>query len=262
MINFSFFKKIIIIFFSCVSLHSYAANCEEVKLDPAAFVKAGDQAINIEKILIQKNPRVALIARVGSDLSKYHLHYSHMAFLIKDSSNKHWNVMHLLNRCGTSTSSIYHQGLMNFFLDHVYNYEARVIIPSPALQKKLLALLNSKNKLVLHNNKYSLIAYPFSTLYQNSNQWVLEIIASALSGFNERIKLQTWLRDNHYHTNYLSIPNVKRMVVEIFKENIHFEDHPKQERYTNTYSFVGVESIINFLYQQDEILFDKEFSNI
>lgn len=256
-------KKFIFIFFCCVHLQSYAgARCVNTEFDPEAFVKAGKQAVIIEKTLIKKNPQVAFIARVGTDLSKYHLHYSHVAFLIRDSSGKHWNVLHLLNHCGTSTSSIYNQGLMNFFIDNVYNYETRLIIPSQVLQKKLIALLHSKNKLILHESKYSLIAYPFSNLYQNSNQWVLEVTASALSGFNNRIKLQSWLRDENYHPNHFSIPKTMRLGAEIFKENIHFEDHPKQERYTNTYSFVGVESVFNFLYQRHEIIFDKEFANI
>jgi hypothetical protein len=257
------YKKIIIIFFCCIHLQSYAgARCKDTEFNLDSFTKAGNQAIIIEKTLIKENPQVALIARVGSNLSKYHLHYSHVAFLVRDTSGRHWNVMHLLNHCGRATSSIYHQGLMNFFLDSVYNYEAQLIIPSQVLQKKILVLLDSQQKIILHNRNYSSIAYPYSDQYQNSNQWVLEVVASALSGYNNRRKVQSWLQSVNFHPNHVSIPNTMRLGAEIFKINTHFDDHPKHERNTNTYSFVGVESIFNFLRLRHEIIFDKEFSSI
>ncbi len=253
-------KRCFFLLLYCVHLQSFAGTrCDNTTFDPAAYIKAGDQAAVIEKILIKQKPQVALIARVGSDLSKYQLHYTHIAFLVKNTSEKHWSVIHLLNHCETSTSSIYRQGLMNFFLDNVYNYEAKVVIPSEILQNKLLSILVSKRKLNLHNKRYSMIAYPYSNLYQNSNQWVLEIIASALSGYNNRTDLQSWLRENNYQPGYISIPKTKRMIIKLFKNNITFEDHPKQERDTKIYSFVSAESVFDFLHQKNEIIFDKEF---
>ncbi len=73
-----------------------------------------------------------------------------------------------------------------------------------------------------------MIAYPYSNLYQNSNQWVIEVTASALSGYHHRTDLQEWLRDNNYQPGYISIPKTKRMIVKLFKDNITFEDIQKK----------------------------------
>ncbi len=48
-------------------------------------------------------------------------------------------------------------------------------------QRRIGALLSAGAGGRLHEAHYNLVAYPWSTEYQNSNQWVLETIAAALA---------------------------------------------------------------------------------
>lgn len=54
--------------------------------------------------------KVVMLARVGQDLSKYGLRYSHLGWAYK-SARGQWLVVHKLNSCGASDASIYRQGL-------------------------------------------------------------------------------------------------------------------------------------------------------
>ena len=77
---------------------------------------------------------VGLIARVGQDLSKYHLRYSHFGIVWRDNPAGRWMVTHELNSCGSASSSIYNEGLGNFFLDDMFAYETLVVIPGATWQ--------------------------------------------------------------------------------------------------------------------------------
>jgi hypothetical protein len=46
--------------------------------------------------------QVALITRVGQDLSRYGQRYSHMAYVWRDHPKGRWTVVHELNQCGTA----------------------------------------------------------------------------------------------------------------------------------------------------------------
>ncbi len=52
----------------------------------------------------------------------------------------------------------------------------------------------------LHETRYNVVAYPFATDYQNSNQWVLEVLAAAMAqaegapAIVKREQAQQWLR--------------------------------------------------------------------
>lgn len=66
---------------------SYAGTaCNNTSHDPGIFVQASQSAAALHRDLNRLHPKVALIARVGSDLNKYGMHYSHIAFVVKDYS--------------------------------------------------------------------------------------------------------------------------------------------------------------------------------
>jgi hypothetical protein len=76
--------------------------------------------------------RLALIGRVGSDLTRHNLRYSHMAIVWRDHPKGRWSVVHMLNKCGTATSALYDEGLGNFFNDDPFAYDALLLFPSAA----------------------------------------------------------------------------------------------------------------------------------
>ncbi|MBN9543199.1 MAG: DUF2145 domain-containing protein, partial [Alphaproteobacteria bacterium] len=142
--------------------------------------EASNTAIKLKAFLDQnQEDDVFFIARVGINAMKHGVKYTHSAFVVRNGDS--YDVIHLLNECDTGDSSIYSQGLMNFYLDSLHNMNTVVIAPTADLQVRLKQILTTKEALKLHNPHYSMIAYPYATQYQNSNQWVLETTVMALN---------------------------------------------------------------------------------
>lgn len=235
--------------------------CGKNTSNPAVLAAAGDQAVALKNILDKQNPQVAIISRVGSNMEEYNLHYTHGAFVIRSYPGREgqWTVIHLLNHVGTKMSSLYAQGLLNFFMDDLYNLDFRVTIPTPDLQQKIIAVLNSPLKLQLHNSNYSLIAYPFSTQYQNSNQWLIEVLTTATTGFATRASAQEVLQKEGYTPSILKVRTLTQIGAQLFQANVQFDDHPQAEQSAGHYSVVTVESLVAYLKEMGKVAFDKEY---
>ncbi|ATQ75981.1 hypothetical protein CR152_16640 [Massilia violaceinigra] len=227
--------------------------CEEVAQDATAFVKAVKLAENTSAALDASGAEVALIARVGQDLSKYDLRYSHMAYTWRDHPKGRWTVVHLLNQCGTAKSKVFDQGLANFFLDDLFAYESQIVIPSAQSQKRIVAMLASQAPARLHGENYNMLAFPFSPKYQNSNQWVLETYAASASdtAIDDRGAAQSWLKQAGYTPNTIWVPSVKRLGARVFRANVAFDDHPMGRRIAGQIDIVTVESVVRFVKKRD-----------
>ena len=195
--------------------------------------------------------QVVLLARAGQDLSKYGLQWSHLGFVYRDESRQPavWRVMHKLNHCGTDVAALYRQGLGEFFLDAPYRYEAAYVVLQPELQQALLPVLTDNRRVArLNERRYSLVAYPFATTYQQSNQWVLETLASAAApGINNRQDAQAWLRARGYAPTDLRLSPLTRLGGRLTQANIAFDDHPGPRRFTSHIDTVTVDSLFAWL---------------
>ncbi|NIA00070.1 DUF2145 domain-containing protein [Massilia sp. CCM 8734] len=225
--------------------------CEEVEQDATKFVKAVKLAENTSAALDASGAEVAMIARVGQDLSKYDLRYSHMAYAWRDHPKGRWTVVHLLNQCGTASSKVFDQGLANFFLDDLFAYESQIVIPGAQSQKRIVAMLASEAPTRLHGAHYNMLAFPFSTKYQNSNQWVLETYAASESAIGDRSAAQSWLKQAGYAPNTIWVPSVKRLGARVFRANVAFDDHPLGRRIAGQIDIVTVESVVRFVKKRD-----------
>lgn len=78
--------------------------CEEATPSTQQTLMATRMAEQVLSTLDALPDKVVLIGRVGQDLSKYGLTYSHMAFAVHEESG--WNVVHELNTCGTADSAL------------------------------------------------------------------------------------------------------------------------------------------------------------
>ena len=226
--------------------------CQELKPDPVTVQKALQLALATRDALDASGAEMALVGRVGRDLSKQGLRYSHMAFALRDHPKGRWFLTHMLNECATAYSTLYDEGLGNFFLDDVFEFESVIVIPSPALQERLLVVAASPLPLVLHEKNYSLIAHPYSTRYQNSNQWVLEQIAAAMAPAGTvagRGAAQRWLREQGYAPSEIRVAPFERIGARLFATNVSFDDHTAAEMQAARYKAVTVESVLRFLEQ-------------
>ena len=78
-------KRLLLILLMACSLNAQAGRVCEVKKNNAAnFIAAMNLAEKTRSALDASKAQVALIARVGQDLSKYGLRYSHMAYVWRD----------------------------------------------------------------------------------------------------------------------------------------------------------------------------------
>lgn len=228
--------------------------CTEVPPDASNVMRALELAQKSSKALDDSGAKVALIARAGQDLSKYHLTYSHMAFVWRQAAGQPWSVVHELNRCGTADSSLFDEGLGNLFLDNMYSYRTLIVIPSAQTQERMAAILASGRMKTFHDRHYNMLAYPFSTDFQNSNQWVLETLSAAMARdtvIANRTDAQAWERLAGYRPTTLEVPMLTRLGADVGRANISFNDHPFGDRMAGHIDTVTVESVVNFMARRD-----------
>ncbi len=120
--------------------------------------------------------------------------FSHVAIAMKNhpksDQNFHWEVMHLLWTCDKDPargvnegdrSYIWEEGLGAVFSDDMKRYRAQIMVPKQNLQNRIESiLLKEKIGANWHNKKYNAAALADDLDQQNSNQWVLEVLAAAL----------------------------------------------------------------------------------
>jgi hypothetical protein len=183
-----------------------------------------------------------MVGRVGADLSKYDLKYTHAGIIVRDHPKGRWFLRHLLNACATAASGLYDEGPINFFTDNPHKLDAVVIVPSPQLQRRLKAYVLGRWAAELHQPKYSAIANPFADYYKNSNQWILEMVAAAQAGEKivyNRQTAQAYLANKGFVPDTLSVSGLERMGATLFRANVSFTDHPLQERLQGNYQLPG-----------------------
>jgi hypothetical protein len=250
-------KRTLLLALACLALLGGQARagqtCSENPPTAETLQKAFRLALKTRDALEASGAEVALIARVGQDLSKYRLRYSHLGFAWRDHPQGRWLVVHMLNQCGTANSDLFNEGLANFFLDDLFAWEGLIVVPSEETQKKIAASLREGNFVRLHEPNYNMLAYPFSTRYQNSNQWALETIADAVGPGPSagRTEAQQWLKANGYAPTTLEIPAMTRLGGRMFRANIAFDDHPSERRWAGQIDTVTVESVFAFVAARD-----------
>ncbi|MCU6496197.1 DUF2145 domain-containing protein [Rugamonas sp. A1-17] len=135
--------------------------------------------------------------------------------------------------------------------EHPVTQAALVIVPPQKIAAKLGEILRDPATLHgLHGSHYSMVAYPFSTRYQNSNQWVLEVLASAEATdfrIRTREQAQSWLKMAGYTPTEMHIGPLTRLGGRVFKANIAFDDHPNALRFSDRINAVTVDSMLAFL---------------
>jgi hypothetical protein len=234
-------------------------DCSERAVTPQAIAAAAETAMRTRAALDAVDAPVALVARVGTDLSAHGLVYSHVGFARREHADGPWTVVHLLNRCGTDRSALHAEGLVNFFSDQLVNQDARVLWLEPALAARVAARLDDDAIFALHQPHYSVIARPDSRDYQNSTAWVLDVLASSSLGSSTPSRAQAQQAASDHRPDRIHIPYRKRVLGGIFSANLAFTDHPIGTRLAGDYPVVTVRSIIDWLRQRDAVVAEREW---
>lgn len=223
--------------------------------------------------------KAAIVSRAGGDLSSEKFlypakqKYTHAGIAWKSSEDGQWYFKHLLNICSSKESSIFVQGLPQFFDDSPYYFDFHVVVPSRQLQERIVSVLESDVSSLVHNPSYSKIAHPYRGQYQNSNAWVLNIIGAAQS----KIEVLYKDRENpalfqmaiaHYYRNQGFRPSQAQVGrFRAFLANNAFypfptsattRDHSEEEHRTRWFKFVSAESLHHYLDHTDEVIDQRE----
>lgn len=229
--------------------------CQQREVGASELRKASVATLKVVAELEAHDRPFAIISRVGQDLSKFGLRYSHAALVVRDHPAGRWTVVHQLNYCGTAESGIYVEGLLNFFLDDLLLYEAHLIWPDDQLNTHLAAALEDGAVLGVFDSRYNVISRYGSSRTQNSTAWLVELIGSALAAAQPRCahqskprkRAQCALDRSGFEADKLRIGYGQRLIGGLFSANAQFTDHPVGARLSGSYRVVTVRSVLDFL---------------
>ena len=228
--------------------------CEDKPLGPGEVIRSMNLAQRTVQALESSGARVALVSRAGQDLSRYGVRYSHMGIVVRDHPQGRWTVVHELNDCGTAASGLYYEGMGNFFLTDLYRHEAQLVIPGPAAQERIAQVFATRTPQRMHEGHYNMLAYVYSTKYQNSNQWVLESLAAAMAPPGQvetRGEAQAWMRSLRFQPLTVEVPAATRLGGRMFRANVAFDDHPFDRRMAGQIDTVTTDSVVRFVRMTD-----------
>jgi hypothetical protein len=239
---------------ACSAAHAGRA-CETRAPRAQSIERAMALAEHTARRLDASGARVVVLARVGQDLGKYGLRWSHLGFAYRAAPPTDptgpavWRVVHKLNQCGTANSALFRQGLGEFFLDDLHDYEAGIVVLAPAVQERILDALRD-NAVVsrLDTPAYNMLAYPWAVRYQQSNQWAIETLAMTQdASASTRERAQAWLRLKGYEPTTLQLSALTRLGARATQAHIAFDDHPNHKRFSDRIETVTVDSVFAWL---------------
>jgi hypothetical protein len=227
-------------------------DCEAQPPRAEAVARGMTLAEKTAQALDASGEHVVVLARAGQDLSRHGLRWSHLGLAYRDTAadgRAVWRVVHKLNHCGTANAAVYRQGLGEFFLDNPHRYEAAFVPFTAEVQQRLLPLLRDNARVGrLHEPRYNMVAYPWAQTYQQSNQWAIETLASALEpGVRTRQQAQSWLQFKGYEPTALKLGTFTRLGARVGMANIAFDDHPNAKRFADRIETVTVDSVFDWL---------------
>ena len=179
---------------------------------------------------------VALVARTGIDVSRFGISYSHEGIALKANPNAPWSVRQLFYACTERRPRLYDQGLAGFALGADVNDLGHLAVvflpdePAQALERVALDDAYARDALA---GVYSANAYAFSTKYQNCNQWVAEMLATAWGalpkGDDLRARAQQWLLEQSYEPQPVAVRPSLLMLLVPFIPWVREDDHPHDD---------------------------------
>ena len=225
-----------------------SAALQDRLLQVAALVKAE---------LDQSGQSLALVSRSGLALQRLGQRYSHAGVSLKASPNTPWSVRQLYFACDEKRPRIFDQGMSGFVLgvnDASEGYLSIVLLPAEAAAPLERAALDDRHALQLLGGNYSANAYAFSQRYQNCNQWLAEMLASAWGNLapqdEPRSAAQQWLADQDYQPTVLQIGWQPLMWLAARLRWLHSDDHPTRDLDAAQFRVSMPQSIENFVRQR------------
>jgi hypothetical protein len=181
---------------------------------------------------------IALISRSGVDLRDIGIRFSHSGLTIREGGDVPWSVRQLYYACDEGKPRLYDQGIAGFLFngdEPAIGYVSILLLPPDAARALRRAALDRQRALRLLAGRYSANAYPFSTRYQNCNQWVVELMAAAWGELDDggdlRERAQAWLAASGYDPSPVDLDSHLLKFAAVFMPLVHLDDHPQETRH-------------------------------
>ena len=209
---------------------------------PVQNARQQDRILRFAAVIRQEleasGEELALISRSGVDLGDIGIRFSHSGLTFRQGGDVPWSVRQLYYACDEGKPRLYDQGIAGFLFngdEPAIGYVSILLLPpEPALALRRAAL-DRQRALRLLAGHYSANAYPFSTRYQNCNQWVVELMAAAwgdLAGGDDlRERAQAWLAASGYDPAPVDLDSHLLKFAAVFMPLVHLDDHPQEARH-------------------------------
>jgi hypothetical protein len=197
----------------------------------------------------------ALVSRSGLDLARFGLRYSHAGVGLRQGDTP-WSVRQLYYACDERRPRLYDQGMAGFVMgmsDAAIGYVSIVSLPEAPAERLARRAADTPAVLRLLGARYSANAYAFAETFQNCNQWVMELLATAwgapADGDDPRGAAQHWLRDAGYAPHAFRL-GPWWMWASVFVPWVHHADHPTEDVAAGVYRVSMPVSIEAFVRKQ------------
>jgi hypothetical protein len=201
-------------------------------LSPA---EAGGFGKQIERALASRGARVALVFRAGrprADMPEGFA-YTHGALWVHRQVQAAdgrtldgYAVYNLYHGDGVSrprSTSYLAQDWPTDFTAGAQADDVGVIVPTPEMQRRLLAVIDSPTYAALHNPSYSLVAHPWAGERQNCNTFLLAVVAAAAWDSAEPRQINANLR-THFRPSPVKAGLLMRIFAPMVDERLAVDD--------------------------------------
>ncbi len=221
--------------FAATGGHSFAVSASQAGGESVFFEHHEIAAFSkqVEKAVAEKGARVFIIARQGRPEEELPegVKYTHAGFGVYSRITLQdgrvipgYAMYNLYQRSDKpSASHLVIDYPVDFFAG-VYELKAGILIPTPELQKRLLDVIFSETYQELHNPRYSVIANPFNSQYQNCTEHTLDLINAAIYKTSAVDKLKR-IAAAYYRPQAINVNPLKLMLGSIFAEDVFVSDH-------------------------------------
>lgn len=247
-----------------VPVTAFSNNGRTVASAPIEAERTVDFAKRVEKSLAQHKAQVAFVARVGRPVSELPrgVYYTHVGLAVYSRITTAdgrtipgYATYNLYQKENPTNRSELVQDYMLDFFSSVQELKAGILIPHEKLQQKLLARIADGSFNELHNERYSLLSNPYNNVYQNCNEYLLNLIQSAIYDTTDmdmiKRSIEQYFKAYQVRVNPLSI-----IVGGLFSRDIAIHDHPERFEtvtFTSLADFLEQYSLATANYTLDEL---------
>jgi hypothetical protein len=120
--------------------------------------------------------------------------------------------------------SFLHQDYPVDYYSAVHVLKAGVVIPTEKLQRALAATIFSPTYKTLHNPRYSAIANPFRTEYQNCTGFVLDVLFAAIYRTDDPRRIKTNIAA-YFEPQPILVDGLKLALADATMADVSVDDH-------------------------------------